>query len=326
MTSGQTVGIAFVIDTINGATAGTEKQLLLLMNSLDRSRFEPHLICLRPSPWLTATSFDFPVEVLGLNSLVSVQSVRAFRRFRKYVREQHIQVVQTFFLDANVFGTVAAWLSRVAVIVSSRRNFGKGYWHTPMWLFALKVLRRMTTFYISNSATTADYSIGVEGIPQERMHVVANGLELEKYEAITPELRATSRAGLGLSDDNLLIGIIANFRPIKNLLLFVEMARQVFEKYPFARFVMVGDGEERPGLEAKIEAYGLSSVVECPGQTKDTLPFLAAMDIGVLCSLAESLSNSIIEYMAAGVPCVVSNVGGNIEAIGNNQWSGLPKR
>jgi glycosyltransferase involved in cell wall biosynthesis len=79
---------------------------------------------------------------------------------------------------------------------------------------------------------------------------------------------------------------------------------------------MVGDGEEKPALEAKIRECGLSSAVFLPGRTEDVLPAVAAMDIGVLCSRAESLSNSIIEYMAAGLPCVVSDIGGNLEALG----------
>ena len=317
MTKQEPVKIAFAIDTINSATAGTEKQLLLLMNSLDRSRFEPHLICLRSSTWLASTTFDFPVMVLDLNTLLSVQSIRAFRHFRAYVRDRNIRVVQTFFLDSNLFGTVAAFLSRVKVIVSSRRNFGKGYWHTPLWLFVLKVLRWMTTFYIANSRTTGDYSVQVEKMKPERMHVICNGLDLRKYDAITPELRRQGRKEFGLTDDELLIGIVANFRPIKNLALFVEMARGIYERYPQARFVMVGDGEEKPALKARIREYGLSSVVRIPGRTEDVLPVVAAMDIGVLCSKAESLSNSIIEYMAAGLPCVVSDIGGNLEALGD---------
>ena len=316
MTAQKPIQIAFVIDTINGATAGTEKQLLLLIKTLDRSRFQPHLVCLRPSPWLEATAFDFPVLVLDLHTLRSVQSIRAFRKFRAYIREHRIAVVQNFFLDSNLFGTIAAFLSRTPVIVSSRRNFGRGYWHTPFWLFMLKVLRRLTTFYIANSRTTADYSVSVEKINPERIHVIYNGLDLSRYEVDSVQLRSLTRRELGVSDDGLLIGIIANFRPVKNLALFVEMAREIHKRYPETRFVMVGDGEERPAVEAQIRAHGISSVVHLTGRLDDVLPTLAAMDIGVLCSRAESLSNAIIEYMAAGLPCAVSEIGGNVEALG----------
>jgi glycosyltransferase involved in cell wall biosynthesis len=79
---------------------------------------------------------------------------------------------------------------------------------------------------------------------------------------------------------------------------------------------MVGEGEERPILEKNIEEYGLMEVVTLTGQLQETLPVLAAMDIATLCSSGESLSNSIIEYMACSLPVVVSDVEGNREALG----------
>jgi len=187
------IRIAFVIDTIETSSAGTEQQLLLLLNNLDRSRFEPHLICLRDSGWLQANELPFPVEIFGLHSLRSFSALTALRRFRRYCRDKRIDIVQSFFVDANLFGTVAARLSGVPVIVSSRRNFGRDYWHTPLWLFVLRRLSSLTTFYISNSRLTADYSVKVEKIRPQNIHVVYNGLDLTQFEAITPKLRAKAR-------------------------------------------------------------------------------------------------------------------------------------
>ncbi len=310
------IRIAYVIDTIETPSAGTEKQLLLLLSHLDKSRFEPHLICLRDSEWLRENEVPVPLTVLGLNSLRSPSAVGVMRRFRRYCRQNRIDIVQSFFSDSNLFATVAAWVSRIPLVVASRRNFGKASWHTPTWLFVLRRLARMTDLYIANSRLIADYTIEAEHVPADRMHVIYNGLDLSRFEEITPDMRRATRAKYSIAEDQVLIGIVANIRPIKNHTLFVEAAAVIHERYPQSRFVMVGDGSSRPDIDRQIAAHNLDDVIIRTGQLRDTMPLLAAMDIGVLCSRGESLSNAIIEYMAARLPAVVSEVGGNREAVG----------
>ncbi|HOD67196.1 MAG TPA: glycosyltransferase [candidate division Zixibacteria bacterium] len=318
------IHIAFVIDTIATPGAGTEKQLLLLVRHLDRSRFEPHLLCLQSSPWLERNSLPCPVEIIGVRSLRSPATTGALLRFRRYVRRHRIDIVQTFFIDSNLFGTVSGWLSGVPVIISSRRNFGKDYWHTPAWLFLLRLLRRLTTCYIANSRLTADYSIEVERIAADRMHVIYNGLDFAPFANLTPELRAAARSAWGVADRHVLIGIIANLRPIKNHRLFVEAAARVHSRRPDTRFLIAGDGDQREPIECRLHELGLQDTAILTGQVADVLPVLAALDIGVLCSHGESLSNAIIEYMAAGIPPVVSDVGGNREAVGGEHGLVFP--
>ncbi len=311
------IRIAYVIDKIETPSAGTEKQLLLLLRHLDQSRFEPHLLCLRNSEWEQTTRLAVPVTVLGLESLRSPSAIAIARRFRRYCRENHIDIVQSFFTDANLFATVAARYAKVPVIGASRRNLGKGNWHTPTWLFILRRLAKMTDFYIANSSLIGDYTIDAERVPRDRMHVIYNGLDLAQFETITPEMRRSTREKYGVTDDEVLIGILANIRPIKNHALFVDAAAVIHERYPQARFMIVGDGYGRPSVEEAIARHGLGDVITMTGQLRETLPILAALDIGVLCSRGESLSNSIIEYMAASLPSVVSDVGGNREAVGD---------
>lgn len=318
------IRIAFVIDTIATPGAGTEKQLLLLLKHLDRSRFEPHLICLHNSPWLTGRKLPCPVKILDMRSFRSRSAWTALTRFRQYVRDHRIDIVQTFFIDSNLFGTIAAWLSRVPVIISSRRNFGKDYWHTPAWLFILRRLRRLTTCYIANSRLTADYSLDVEHIPADHMHVIYNGLDFTPFAAIDPDLRRATREYFDLTDDHVLIGIIANLRPIKNHRLFVDAAARIHQRHPQTRFLIAGDGDQRTAVESRLRDHRIADAAILTGQVTNVVPLLAAMDIGVLCSTGESLSNAIIEYMAAGLPAVVSDVGGNREAIGGEHGFVFP--
>ena len=311
-----TINIAYVIDTIETPNAGTEKQLLMLMERLDRTRFSPHLICLRNSAWLRRSKLPFPVFILNLYSFRSLYLIKAFNNFRRYCAENNVAIVQTFFRDANIFGTLAAYLSRVNIIISSRRNYGLGYWHNNYWLIIMKALRHITSCYIANSRITADYTAMSENVSKDKIHVIYNGLYLERFKKITHDERKSYRSSIGIKPNHILIGTVANLRSIKNLSLFIRVAAISHKKYPHTRFIIVGDGPEKETLEKMIDEYSLEDVFVLAGQQDDVLPFLSSMDIGILCSKSESLSNSIIECMAAGLPCVVSEAGGNSEAIG----------
>jgi glycosyltransferase involved in cell wall biosynthesis len=310
------INIAYVIDTIETPNAGTEKQLLMLIENLDKNRFSPHLIVLRDSVWLKQCKLPCPVCNISLASFACAHLVKAFLTFRRYCKKNEIGIMQTFFVDANIFGTLAAYLSRVEVIISSRRNYGLGYWHNNYWLIIMKALRHITSCYIANSRITADYTAMSENVSKDKIHVIYNGLYLGRFKQITHDERKSYRSSIGIKPNHILIGTVANLRSIKNLSLFIRVAAISHKKYPHTRFIIVGDGPEKGNLEKMIHDYCVQDVVILAGQHDDILPFLSSMDIGVLCSKSESLSNSVIEYMAAGLPCVVSEVGGNSEAIG----------
>jgi glycosyltransferase involved in cell wall biosynthesis len=323
------IGIAYVIDTIEGPTAGTERQLLMLLKNLNRKYFSPHLILLRDSDWIKRSRFPCPVCHLNLPSFKSVHLIRALKTFREYCKGNGIGTVQTLFWDANIFGTLAAKLAGVNVVISSRRNYQPGNRHNKYSVRVLRLLRHITCCYIANSKRAGDYTVQEEKVDKDRMHVIYNGIELERFADVVPDRRMSYRKSLGIGPEQILIGAVSNLRPVKNLELFIKVASMLYTKYSHARFIIVGEGPERQNLEEMIEEYGLQNVFILAGQQNDVVPFLSSMDIGVLCSKSESLSNSIIEYMAAGLPCVVSEVGGNLEAIGyehgfsfesDNEW------
>jgi len=310
------LNIAYVIDTIETPNAGTESQLLMLLRGLDRSRFSPHLIVLKNSNWLTRNNLPFPVYNLDLKKLLSLKFLASLIRFKKYIKKHNIVIVQTFFRDANVFGTLAAYFSRIGVIISSRRNHGLGYWHNRYWLMLLKVLKIFTTIYIANSQTTKNYTVESEQVNPNKVLVIYNGLDTNRYTQLRRQRREVYRRSLGILPGQVLIGVIANLREVKNLPLFIKVAAILSKKYPDTRYIVVGDGPERDKLQTMINNFSLDGRVILAGEQDDVSPFLCSMDVGVLCSKSESLSNSILEYLATGLPSVVSNVGGNLEAIG----------
>jgi glycosyltransferase involved in cell wall biosynthesis len=311
------IKIAYIIDSIESPTAGTELQLLMLLNELNRQEFEPHLVCLHDSDWMRQQSFDFPVKKFSFARVASLDFIRNMRALARYFKEQDFDIVQTFFKDGNIYGTVAARMAGRKIIISSRRNIG--YWHDAKQLAILRFLRRWTSWYLSNSQVNINIVMDTEKADPSKIKVIYNGLDLEKFTSTDEEMRKRRRAEWGIADDEILIGMVVNLRPVKNVELFIESASDLLRNYPKLKFVVIGEGPLRPRYEEKICSSGLENRFLLPGKYLDVAGCLAAFDIAAICSKSESFSNSLIEYMAARLPIVASDVGGNSEAIDHEE-------
>jgi L-malate glycosyltransferase len=127
--------------------------------------------------------------------------------------------------------------------------------------------------------------------------------------------RNAIRTELGLDPQNVLIGMVSNLRTVKGLHDFVEAARSVAEQYPLVRFVVIGEGPLQHELERMIADYGLTGTFTLLGRQSDIPGYLSSFDIAVHTSESEGFSNSVLEYLGAGLPVVATNVGGNAEAL-----------
>ncbi len=153
--------------------------------------------------------------------------------------------------------------------------------------------------------------------------VILNGVDANRFSPeIRDEYRAVMRKSLGFKPDDLVIGLSAVMRPEKNHLQLVEVLNRLRNqnappKILFtAKILFVGDGSLRPEIESHVKALNLSDHVVFAGMQNDVRPFLAAFDIGVICSTSvETLSLSALETMAMGIPMVMSDIGGASEII-----------
>lgn len=307
------IKIAFIIDTIESPTAGTEKQLLMLIKYLDRSRFAPTLLVLWSSPWLE-NEFDLcPLEVIYFRSFFSLGSYWHFFKFVRFLGNQKFDCLQTHFIDSNIIGIFAAKFARIPHVISSRRD--QGYWHTLGKLFLFKVLNRWVSYFVANCHATSKWASEAEGISLERIKVIFNGAELDQFIPITIDKKRAIRREIKFQDGDIVVGIVANLRPVKRIDIFLSAAALVSAILPKAKFLVVGDGEQRPELERLAGELGISDKTTFLGKRTDVPRILAAFDIAVLSSDSESFSNAIVEYMATGLPVIATDVGGCREMI-----------
>ena len=307
------IRIAYVIDSIHTPSAGTENQLLMLLHGLNRQIVQPYLICLQNSEWLQSTTLPVEVITYNIQSIKSFQFIKNVREFASFCKRHNIDIIQTFFTDGNKFGVIGGRLAHVPVIIASRRNVGHGYDRKNISM--LRFLQRWTTRYLANSYAALKKTMEIEGVPKEKINVIYNGLNLSKITTINSELRIAQRKKWNVAEDETVVGIIANLRDVKNIDSLIRVAAKLVPDYPKLRFISIGEGPDHQNLQELIDNLGLQDRFLLAGRYTDIIPCLAAFDIGVLCSKYESFSNSLIEYMAAGLPTVASDVGGNSEAI-----------
>lgn len=304
--------VGFVIDSLIPGS-GTENQLILLLRRMDRHRIAPALCCLRDPH---ASSLDLggcPVINLGVERIISLHGLRRLLTFIRWARKSDLEFVVTFFQDANAFGTVGSWLAGIRVI-SSRRNLGRGYWHTPRQILLLRILNRLTYWHIANSQAVRDYTVEAERVAPRRISVLPNAIDLSAFKPLDDAPREVLRARYGLPD-RFLIACVANLRPVKG----IDVLLRAFADSPLMRsradLLLLGSGPEERRLRRLAAESGIDERVLFMGNRNDVADILRLADVSVLPSRAESLPNAIIEAMASGLPVVASNVGGIAELL-----------
>jgi glycosyltransferase involved in cell wall biosynthesis len=299
------VRVCFLIDEL--AVAGTETQLLALIRHLDRRRVEPHLCLLRGDGAASRAlePADCPVWRLGVGALARPRALAQLVRFVRLLRRHRIDVLQAYFPDSSYFGVPAAWLAGVPNRLRTRNNLG--HWLTPLHRRLGRALNAWTTGTLTNCEAARQALLAAEGPPPETVRVLENGVDLGRFLAIPPASATSSEVPC--------VGAVANLRPVKGVDVFVAAAALLAERHPRAVFRVAGEGGQRAELEAAVERHGLAGRFLLPGAAGDVPGFLAGLDVAVLPSRAEGMSNALLEYMAAARPVVATAVGGNTELV-----------
>jgi glycosyltransferase involved in cell wall biosynthesis len=294
-------GVFLMIDSLQ--TGGSERQFVALSHSLDREKFRVGLGCIQAKgAFLDGLNADtFP---LG-GSLYGWSSWKTRARLGRHLRQQRIDVAHAFDFYSNLTLLPAARLARIPVVIGSQRQLGDLL--TPAQSRAQAMMFHWCDAVVCNSSAAAKRLVE-QGLPEDKIHVIWNGLG--------PEAFATTAPALPRRPGWLRVGMIARMNSrAKNHSLLLGAAARLHSKLQNIEFVMVGDGPLRPQLEQQADSLGLHSRVQFLGDRRDVPAILASLDLTVLPSDSESLSNSIIESMAAGVPVVASQVGGNLELL-----------
>jgi glycosyltransferase involved in cell wall biosynthesis len=288
---------------------GTERQLAEIARALDRAYFEPHVGCFRPEGLRgdELRAARIPVVKFPVQSFYGPSAWTAARRMGRYLRQNRIQLVHAFDVPLNVFGVPAARAFHAPIVMSSQRAYRS--LASPLVRPLLRLTDRLADAIVVNCQAIKRHLIEDEHVPEDRIEVCYNGIDTSRFHPAhtqrVPDLRESSLA----------IGIVCALRPEKGLFTLLDSFARVRDEQPGLKLAIIGSGPLRAALEARSTELGIREMCVFQPATREVPDWLRSLDIFVLPSFSEALSNALMEAMACGCAPVGSRVGGNTELI-----------
>ncbi|HEY5709288.1 MAG TPA: glycosyltransferase [Solirubrobacterales bacterium] len=259
-----------------------------------------------------------------------LRDAQALAKLVRLVRGFRPHVVHTHTAKAGVLGRQAALAvrPRPAVVHTYHGHVLEGYFgaaKSRLYLEMERALARVSDCLIGVSQATVDDLVRLGVAAPSKFRVLPLGLDLDRLAEPPGELRAASRAELGIGDGEILLVFVGRIVPIKRLDLLLRALARAREADPRLRLAVVGDGEERPELERQAAELGIAGDVRFLGYRRELRPVFAAADLAVLSSDNEGTPVSLIEAAAAGLPAVATDVGGVREVVSKDTGVLVPR-
>jgi len=317
--------ILFVINSLD--IGGSERHVVRLARSMVRDGWEACVYCLNWTGVLaddlradgvavSGPLIDVPTAALWRPDVCGALLLSAGKLFWTMARLRP-SLVQFFLPASYLIGAPLSLALPVGVRVMSRRSLNNYQERRPFARWLEPLLHRRMSAIVSNSGAAATQLIEEEGCPAAQVHLIYNGIDAAAYPARSVSKQREIRASLGLKQDSLVTLTVANLLPYKGHADLIQALAGVRDQLP-ANWCHLCVGKDLgllKQLRGMVETLGLSDHILFAGPQHNVTDYLYAADFGVLPSYEEGFSNFSLEAMAAGLPMVLTNVGGNPEAV-----------
>lgn len=301
--------ILFVIDSLNGR-GGAEGALVKITRGLIQSGVRCSIITFNTGPFSDLASYPCPVRVMNVRFRFGLGALAAIYKIFRQIRSDGVDVVHTFFPASDILGGLAGMLGGCRLMISSRRDMG--ILARPGHELAYRIMNKCFDQIQAVSERVREFVIEHDGVDPAKVVTVYNGVDLDAWQ-IREKASAPEQRGPGPR-----IVSIGHMRRVKGYDVLLRAAARVVSECPSAQFLIIG-GESEKGVAGELRelagTLGISNNVRFLGPTHDVPDLIRHGDIYCLLSRSEGLSNALIEAMAAGLPPVVTAVGGNPEVV-----------
>jgi len=316
--SGANARILNVVPTL--MCGGTENQFMTLSRRLNPERFDLEFACLRRwGPFVQELADRrIPLAEYQVSTFRSVQAFAQQARLVRHIARRRIKIVHAYNFYGNVFAVPPARLAAPVVIASIRDC---APYLTAMQKRVQRYACQFADCVLVNATAVKDWLIR-EGYDASKIVVIRNGVDLAGFDG--PAEPDRIRRELGLEPRTPLVAVVSRLTRLKGLENLLEAAAMLKPRYPDVRFLVVGETSpmEVPYLDELKQLAGRLGVgdrVIFTGRRSDVPALLSGVNVSVMPSLNEALSNVLLESMAAGAPTVATRVGGTPEALVNER-------
>lgn len=282
---------------------GVENQLLMVLKNYNKNIYFPIVCCLSDKGDLGVEIESCGVKLFCLNKLKHTFDWTIIRDIYKLIKQNSIKVIRTHQYHANLYGRIAGLLAKVPCIVASVHN---------VYTIDKKIHRRIINHFLArytdrivavSKAVMHDILI-YDRISQNKLCVIYNGIEMRSF----LNMHGNIRDELGIPKNTPLIGTVGRLTPQKGHKFLLEAIKKLKFKFPEIKLLIVGDGPLKNDLKKYSQTLNIDDKVIFLGLRRDIPNFLSSIDIFVLPSLWEGLSNALIEAMASGKPVIVTDI------------------
>ncbi len=303
--------VLLVLDQFPKTLGGGERILLRLAALLPQHGYRVSILTFSAHPESAGLkSPPCPIYLLPLQRTYDITAVRAALDLRRFLRQQQIQIVQTFFESSDLWAGFVTKAMSDAKLIWSRRDMG--ILRTRKHQIAYRILASAPDRVFAVSDQVRQHCIEVDRIDPARVQTIYNGLDLAHWNTASKPARAPGE---------FVVATVGNIRRVKGHDVFIKAAASIVPHFPNVSFSLAGDVLEPAyfvELQTLVRDLNLSGHFHFAGGVTNLREYLSAADIFVLPSRSEGFSNAIVEAMAASLPVVATNVGGNAEAVEDN--------
>ena len=244
----------------------------------------------------------------------------AYRELKKRIASFRPDVVHTHSAKAGLLGRAAAWSSKVPVVVHTVHGAPFHRYQSPparrFFIACERWAAQRCHHLISVADAMTDLMVAAGVAPREKFTTIYSGMNVEPFQSAC-QFRSAARAELGLAEQCVVFGKIARLFPLKGHEYLIDAAERVIGQVPECRFLLVGDGILRAGLERQIAKRGLTKHFIFAGLVQpERIPYyLGAMDVLVHTSLREGLARTLPQALIAGLPVISYDIDGAREVV-----------
>lgn len=308
--------IAYVIDALHTDEAGTESQLRLLIEAMQTRGHSVRLYVLRHTEHSQYCDYPCEIEEVGFRSFFALESWRNAWRLRQALKRSSTEIVHGFFNDAALLLPPLLSFTNIKRF-TSRRDMGIWYTMPKLWLLRLNAMSRCRI--ICNSLAVLRYTKEAEWLTADRMFCAYNALRAESAASAAASALAEQVAAANTVN----VCLVANIKPVKQIDTLLRAAAKVAgltsERVDYHIIGAIADAAYHRELLQLIDQLDLNERVHFHQAIPGIRAVLGHFDIGVLSSKSEGLSNTVLEYLNAGLATIASDTGGNPEVITHEQ-------